>query len=144
MKNKAKYEVIINLTHHTSTKHPHMSMADRAAQFSPFAALTGYSAAIEETARFVGSKLELDENIRLTIDMKLQKLADRIAEKPFVTLKHFRQDSRKDGGEYVITEGNLKKIDEITKTLHLTDGTVIDIESLLAIGPNNEINELSL
>ena len=138
-----KYDSIIELPHHVSAKHPHMSLEDRAAQFSPFAALTGYGAAIEETARYVSSKLELDDDIRFSIDMKIQKLAGRIAEKPFVVLKYFKQDAKKDGGEYITVEGNLKKIDEITKTLHLTDGSIIDIESLLAIGPNDMTEELS-
>lgn len=133
MNDKSKYESIINLAHHTSSKHPQMSISDRASQFSPFAALTGYGAAIDETARYVSSQHDLDEDVRAAIDFQLQRVAERIADKPFVSLSYFKRDNRKDGGEYVTVEGHLKKIDEIEKTLQLTDGSIIEISTLLAI-----------
>ena len=106
------YDDIINLPHPTSTKHPRMPMSDRAAIFSPFAALTGHAAAIQETARLTDQRMELDEDTRAIMDLKQQILADRIAERPEVSVVWFRPDEKKDGGKYVTTVGQLKKVDD--------------------------------
>ena len=103
------YDDIINLPHPTSTKHPWMPMSDRAAIFSPFAALTGHAAAIQETARLTDQRMELDEDTKAMLDLKQQILADRIAERPEISVVWFRPDARKEGGQYVTTVGQLKK-----------------------------------
>ena len=107
-----KYDDIINLPHHVSSTHPHMPMRDRAAQFMPFRALTGYEAAVHETARPTDSKAELTEDEKSLLDLRLQELADRITEHPKVTLTYFQPDKRKTGGACVTITGRLKKFDE--------------------------------
>ena len=92
------YDDIINLPHPTSTKHPRMPMSDRAAIFSPFAALTGHAAAIQETARLTDQRMELDEDTRAELDRRQAVLLKYIAEQPEVTVIWFQPDERKDGG----------------------------------------------
>ena len=127
------YDDIINLPHPTSAKHPRMSMAARAAIFSPFAALTGHSAAIEETFRLTDRRIELSEEAKVELDMKQQLLADAISARPEISVTWFQPDERKDGGEYVTTAGRLKKIDEYDRTLAMTDGSVIPLDDVLEI-----------
>ena len=104
----AEYADIINLPHHVSKTRPKMSMHDRAAQFSPFAALTGYDAAIKETARWTDEKIDLDETSKVSLDEKLLFIMSRLAEKPVVTITYFKKDDRKDGGTYEVIEGCIK------------------------------------
>ena len=104
------YDDIISLPHPTSAKHPRMPLSDRAAQFSPFAALSGHGAAIAETARLTDRRIELDEDTRAMLDLKQQILADRIAERPEISVVWFRPDEKKDGGQYVTTVGQLKRL----------------------------------
>lgn len=125
------YDDIINLPHPTSTKHPRMPMPDRAAIFSPFAALTGHAAAIKETARLTDQRIELDEDTRAMLDLKQQILADRIAERPEISVAWFRPDEKKDGGQYVTTVGQLKKVDDIARILQLADGTTISLDEIV-------------
>ena len=106
------YEDIINLPHHVSKTRPQMSMLDRAAQFSPFAALTGYDAAIKETGRLTDEKIELDEDTKAALDMKQAYLIEMIDEQPEITIIYFLPDARKVGGAYVTVTGNLKRFDE--------------------------------
>lgn len=127
------YDDIINLTHPTSTKHPWMPMSDRAAIFSPFAALTGHAAAIQETARLTDQRMELDEDTKAMLDLKQQILADRIAERPEISVVWFRPDARKEGGQYVTTVGQLKKVDDIARILQLADGTTIPLDEVLEL-----------
>lgn len=127
------YDDIINLPHPTSTKHPWMPMSDRAAIFSPFAALTGHAAAIQETARLTDQRMELDENTKAMLDLKQQILADRIAERPEISVVWFRPDARKEGGQYVTTVGQLKKVDDIARILQLADGTTIPLDEVLEL-----------
>ena len=127
------YDDIIHLPHPTSTKHPRMPIQDRAAIFSPFAALTGHSAAIAETARLTDRRMELDEDTKMELDLKQQVLNDIIEEHPEITVTWFRPDERKEGGAYVTTTGRLKKIDEVERTLVLTDGTVIPLADVVGI-----------
>ena len=127
------YDDIINLPHPTSTKHPWMPMSDRAAIFSPFAALTGHAAAIQETARLTDQRMELDEDTKAMLDLKQQILADRIAERPEISVVWVRPDARKEGGQYVTTVGQLKKVDDIARILQLADGTTIPLDEVLEL-----------
>jgi len=127
------YADIIHLPHHISKKHRPMPLADRAAQFSPFAALTGYDDVINETARLVDQKTELSEDARLLLDRKLHTLSINIDEQPEINITYFVPDTKKDGGAYLSVYGMLKKIDPIHRELVLTDGTSISFEDILDI-----------
>ena len=128
-----KYDDIINLPHHVSTTRPHMPMIDRAAQFMPFRALTGYEDAVRETARLTDEKIELTEDEKAILDMRLQKLADEISSQPKVTLTYFRPDKKKTDGAYLTVTGQLKKIDDYEGALILMGGERILIEDILEI-----------
>ena len=128
-----KYDDIINLPYPTSAKHPRMPISDRAAIFSPFAALTGHGDAIQETARLTETRIELDEDTKAVLDLKQQILADKIDEWPEVSVVWFRPDEKKDGGQYVTTTGQLKKVDDIERTLRLVDGTTIPLDDVLEL-----------
>lgn len=129
----SKYKDIFDLPHHQSATRNRMSLHDRAAQFSPFAALTGHNAAIIETARLTDRQIELDEGTKSIINEKIQIISDHLSEKPTVTITHFEPDSKKDGGAYLNTTGTVKRIDEFKREIVLTDGTVILIESIYYI-----------
>ena len=133
MKDINKYDDIINLPHHRSTTHPHMSLMDRAAQFAPFAALTGHDEAIAETGRLTEEQMLLDESTVEILNDKLQILKHKINEKPEVTITFFRPDEKKEGGAYVSHTGSLKKIDEYHRTILMMDGTEIEWEQILEI-----------
>lgn len=126
-----KYDDIIHLSHPTSKKHPRMPISDRAAIFSPFAALSGHGAAIAETARLTERRMELDEDTKAELDQKQAVLLEHIAEQPEVTITWFQPDGRKDGGAYCTVTGQLKKIDEVERTLILQDGTIILLEDVI-------------
>ena len=128
-----KYDDIINLPHHVSATRPHMPMIDRAAQFMPFRALSGYEDAVQETARLTDEKIELTEDEKTILDMRLQKLADEIGSQPKVTLTYFRPDKKKAGGAYLTVTGQLKKIDDYEGALILMGGERILIEDILEI-----------
>ena len=128
-----EYDDIIGLPHHVSSTRPHMPMLDRAAQFQPFRALTGYEDAVQETARYTDEKVELTEDEKALLDMELQRLSDDIANRPQVTLTCFRPDKRKSGGAYVTKSGNLKKIDEFERLMMLMDGTKIPLDNVADI-----------
>lgn len=127
------YDDIINLPHHVSTRHPQMSMYDRAAQFSPFAALTGHDAAIKETERLTEDWVELDEDSKELLDEKLQMIREHLDEKPEVTFTYFEPDERKQGGAYRTIAGKVKKIDEYEHRILLEDGTVLIMEHMFSI-----------
>ena len=118
-----EYSDIINLPHHVSKKHPQMSMHDRAAQFSPFAALTGHGAAIRETARLTDEKMELDE--------KLLLLMEHLKERPIVVITYFKKDERKSGGSYEMVEGVIRKIDFYERVVVMEDRMRIKIEDII-------------
>lgn len=132
-----KYDDIINLPHHVSARHPQMTLSERAAQFAPFAALTGHNAAIQETARYTDSFAELDEDRKELLDEKLRELALRLQEEGAkereVEITYFRPDLKKSGGSYVTVRGRVKKIDGYKHQIFLADGTVIDMEYLFSI-----------
>ena len=131
-----QYNDIIDLPHHISTTRPRMSMLDRAAQFSPFAALTGYDAAIKETGRLTGQRIELTEECRAVLDRKQQVLLENLAEHPEVSVTYFVPDERKSGGAYVTVAGRVKKVDEYQRLLLLTDGTRIPLTEVLELESN--------
>ena len=127
------YDDILHLPHPTSKRHPRMPIADRAAQFSPFAALTGHKAAIEETARVTDRRIELDEDAKEQLDQTLQLLLEQIDEQPEITVTWFSPDKKKAGGQYHTATGKLKRIDSREGRLTLTDGNQIPLEDLLEI-----------
>lgn len=126
------YDDIINLPHHVSQTHPRMSMIDRAAQFSPFAALTGHGAAIDETARLTDKKIELDESRKEAIDKKLRTVAE-YGDAIEVEVTYFVPDRKKDGGAYVAVAGTVKKIDSVSREITMNDGRVVPIENIYDI-----------
>ncbi len=130
------YDDIINLPHHVSETRPQMSQRDRAAQFSPFAALTGYDSEIKETARLTDEKLELDDYSISRIDSCLQILIDNAQERPTISITFFKADVRKSGGAYVTVSGEFRRIDESNHTVVLMDGTKIPIEDIYTIEGN--------
>lgn len=127
------YEDIINLPHYVSLRRPQMPMIDRAAQFSPFAALTGYDDAISETGRLTDEKIDLSEEEKEVLDRKQQFLLEKIDERPALTVTYFVPDAKKSGGAYVTKSGNLKKIDAIERWMQLTDGTKIPLDDVADI-----------
>ena len=127
------YDDILHLPHPTSKRHPRMPIADRAAQFSLFAALTGHGAVIEETARVTDRRIELDEDAKEQLDQMLQLLLERMDEQPEVTVTWFSPDEKKAGGQYHTATGKLKRIDTQASRLILTDGNQIPLEDLLEI-----------
>ena len=130
---KNSYDDIINLPHHVSATRPQMSMIDRAAQFSPFAALTGYDAAIKETARLTDQKIDLDDYEKEEINDKIQLITEHLGEDFEVVITYFQPDSRKAGGAYVDAVGIVKKIDEYDRVIILQDGKKIPIDDILDI-----------
>ena len=108
-------------------------MADRAAQFSPFAALSGYGDAVKETARLTGQRIELDESAKAALDEKLRLLAEVIEDRPEAVITYFLPDRRKAGGEYVTVSGTVKRADSVQRELVMTDGTRIPVEDILDI-----------
>ena len=127
------YEDILHLPHHVSPVRQQMTMQERAAQFAPFAALTGHSAAIAETARQTEQRVELDEYEIDALNARLQHLAARLHERPQVSITYFQPDERKSGGSYVTAAGVVKKIDADHQRLLLVDGTRIPMEDMIAI-----------
>ena len=125
-----KYDDIINLPHHVSKKNPQMSLHDRAAQFSPFAALTGHKAAINETARLTDEKQILSEDVIAKLNEQLNLIKENIGTNPIVTITYFVPDDGKSGGAYISNTGVVKKINEYNHTVILTDKTVIPIEQI--------------
>lgn len=128
-----KYDDIINLPHHISKKHPRLSIEQRAAQFAPFAALTGLSDEIKETARITESRIELDEDEKLKINYILQKIKNKVFEKPQVAITYFVPDLKKIGGEYKTKIGNIRRIDEDNQLIIFEDKTKISIKEIIEI-----------
>lgn len=127
------YDDIISLPHHVSTKRPQMSQRDRAAQFAPFAALTGHDEAIKETARLTDERIELDESTLAILNDKLQVILDNLENEPVVTITYFKADAKKAGGVYIEHTGIVKRIDDYERIVVFTDKAVIPIEDVLDI-----------
>ncbi len=128
-----KYDDIIHLPRHMSTTREAMPIRDRAAQFSPFAALTGHDAAIKETARLTEERIELDTYIKDGLNKKLQVLMKYIGDNPKITVTYFQSDKMKDGGTYITLTGKVKKINEYKKIIILEDNTKISMNEIVDI-----------
>ena len=128
-----KYDDIINLPHHVSQNHPPMDMMERAAQFSPFAALTGYEAAAKETGRLTQPRIELDESEKELLDLQIHKLEAVFPENPSATFTYFIPDARKEGGTYRTVSGKIRKIDPYRRIIHLESGEQIFMEEIINI-----------
>ena len=125
------YFDIINLPHHVSRNHPQMPMEARAAQFAPFAALTGYDAVIHETARLTDKQVESEEYDNDRLNRIFSELMDSLEKHPMVTVSYFKPDEHKAGGAYMTVSGKLKKIDTNEQIMKMEDGTVIPIGSIM-------------
>ena len=133
MRMNSKYDEIMGLPHHVSKTRPQMPMSDRAAQFAPFAALTGYDSAIKETGRLTDERIELDEEALTALDMKFQILMEALEEEPEVSITYFKPDERKAGGSYLKVTGTLKKLDEYERILMLMNGQKTKLDAVLDI-----------
>lgn len=142
MNNENKYNDIINRPHHVSDRHPPLSKASYAAQFSPFAALTGYDGIVSEAARITDEKPDLDEEAKERLSRKLAVVLKHIADKPIINITYFLPDRKKDGGKAVTVRGTIKRYDELEKVICMADGVRIPIGSLMEI--SGEIIEESL
>ena len=127
------YDDIINLPHHVSPNRPRMSNYDRAAQFSPFAALKGYDDEIDEAARLTDEKWDVDSERITDVNEKLLLLRDTVKQRPSVTITYFVADSKKQGGAYLTTQSHLKKISQYDRTLTLDNGLVIRFDDIYSI-----------
>ena len=130
---KSKYGDIIDLPYRKSTAHPHMAMEERAAQFSPFAALTGHEAAIAETARLTDVRVEQDEDMREHLDRKLAEIRQRLSKHPEISVVYFKPDEKKEGGSYSLHRGSVKKIDDFRQLIVFSDGMEIGIGDIVEI-----------
>lgn len=133
LENTHKYDDIIHRPHPISERHARMTNYDRAAQFSPFAALTGFDGEIAEAARLTDAMTELTESRKEELDRILQQLQLQLQNRPEISVTYFLADPRKSGGAYVTTVGNLKRIDEHSCILLFTDGTEVPIDSILTL-----------
>ena len=128
-----KYDSIINLPHHVSEKRLRMPMIDRAAQFAPFAALTGYDDAVKETGRLTDDVIDLPEHIKLDINDKLRIIIEFIEEHLEVSITFFVPDGKKSGGSYNTVTGAVKSVEEYERIVVLKDKTAIPIDRIYAI-----------
>ncbi len=133
---KTLYDDIIRLPHHVSRNHPQMPLRDRAAQFAPFSALTGYEEAVWETARLTAEKRELSPQETAELNRRLADLAARLKNRPEVTVEYFVPDERKSGGTYVTVTGAVRNISAAERIMTLTDGTAVPLDDIAALtGP---------
>lgn len=133
MAERFPYEDIVDLPHHVSRKHPQPTMADRAARFAPFVAITGYEEMVLEEARITDDRIELDENSKAALNEKLNMILEFIDEQPEVSITYFEPDMRKAGGAYITVIGTVKRIDEYEHLVIMTDGKKIRIEDIFAL-----------
>jgi len=126
-----KYDDIIDMPRHVSKKHPHMSNYDRAAQFSPFAALTGHDAAVQEKARLTDRRIELDDSEKALLDEQLQILMN--SAEPAAEITYFQPDILKEGGAYIVKRGSIKKIDDYRRVIIIEDMTEIKIDDIISV-----------
>lgn len=128
-----KYDDIINMSHHVSKKHPRMSLKNRSAQFAPFAALTGYEDEVEETARLTDKRIEITDEIKNTINMKLKIIQEKLYTKPKVTITYFIPDNKKEGGSYKTITSNLLNIDKYKQLIILKDKIEVPVKFITNI-----------
>mgnify|MGYP001767191462 FL=1 len=138
--NDHRYDSIKKLPHYQSVTRPHMSLYDRAAQFSPFAALTGYDDAVKETARLTDTKAELDEYEKAAINERLNRIQDTFDVQPEVSITYFLPDKKKSGGAYITVTGCVKKVDEYEHVVVMRNGTKVHIDDIAEI--DGEIFEM--
>lgn len=131
--NSHNYDDIIHLAHHVSKKHPKMPFMNRAAQFSAFAALDGYDAAIKETSRLTDAFIELDEYQKEHLDKQLLLIREHLKDTPKIEVTYFKPDEKKNGGTYVTVCGRVKKIDEYGRQILFTDGTALPVDHIFSI-----------
>lgn len=127
------YEDIINLPHHVSTRHPQMDALARAAQFSPFAALTGHDEAIRETGRMTEEFRTLDEDRKELLDNKIRLIQENLSRHPEVEVTYFQPDAKKSGGAYITVRGRVKKIDAYSCRMIFMDQTELSLENIYSI-----------
>ena len=133
MNDEHKYDDIINLEHHVSTKHSRMSLENRSAQFAPFSALTGYEEAVKEEARVTESRIDIDEKAKIEVNEKLNYIMKHLDKNIIVSVTYFEKDKKKQGGSYKTIKGIIKKIDDSRKTIKMQTGEIIKIEELKKI-----------
>lgn len=133
MNDEHKYDDIINLEHHVSTKHSRMSLENRSAQFAPFSALTGYEEAVTEEARITESRIDIDEEAKIEVNEKLNYIIKHLDKNIIVSVTYFEKDKKKQGGSYKTIKGIIKKIDDFRKTIEMQTGEIIKIEELKKI-----------
>ncbi len=127
------YDDIIGLPHHESAKHPKMPALDRAAQFMPFAALTGHNAAVMETERLTDSRMELDEMKKEELNEHLQFIKEQLLQKPQISITYFLPDTQKNGGAYLTITGTVRKIEQTRHQVIMENGTVIPMDDIYEI-----------
>ena len=130
MAERFPYEDIVDLPHHISKKHPQPTMADRAARFAPFAAITGYEEMVLEEARVTDERIEMDESSKAALNEKLNMILEVVDEQPEVSITYFEPDKKKSGGAYVNITGIVKRIDEYEHFVIMTDGKKINIDEI--------------
>lgn len=128
-----RYDDVINRQHPTSKKHPRMSNMNRAAQFAPFAALTGYEESIKETARLTDRKRELSEDDIEEINAKLNFIQEHINERPEVAITYFQPDERKEGGAYITVTGKVRRIDDVNRIIVFEDERILCFDKIFLI-----------
>ena len=128
-----KYDDIINLPHHVSRTHPQMTMEERAAQFSPFAALTGYDDAVTETGRLTDQWMPLSEEETEDMNQKLRFLMDHAGEQPAVSITYFIPDQKKAGGANQTKQGTIRRIDAVNRIIEFTDREKLDMKYIREI-----------
>lgn len=127
------YEDILHLPHYVSTRKSKMPMADRAAQFSPFAAVVGHGTAVKEAARNTDQRKELDEMEKAIIDEKLREIEAQLPKELEVKVVYFKPDELKSGGDYITKVGKIKKFDLYERDILMVDGTRISINEISSI-----------
>ena len=135
------YDDIIDLPHHVSSTRPHMSAIDRAAQFSPFAALTGFGAAITETARLTDGKIELDDSEKSALNEKLSRIQEKLDSRAEVTVTYFKPDEKKSGGTYLTVKDAVKTIDKYGLNVVMMSGMKIPFDDIVEISGEPEAAE---
>lgn len=129
----SKYDAILHLPHHVSEKHPTIPMEERAAQFSPYAALTGFGAVIDETRRLTDPRRALSEEALARLNRQYQLLSEHLTVRPEITLTYFQPDAKKDGGAYLTLTGRVKKVEAYEQRLVLEDGKAVAMENIMSM-----------
>lgn len=127
------YEDIINLPHHESKTREQMSLYNRAAQFAPYSALTGYEDQVKETARLTDKKIDLDDGLKLILNKKISILNEHLKEKHEIEITYFLKDNYKDGGKYITFKGIIRRIDEVNKIIYFLDRSKLNFEDIFQI-----------